>query len=61
MIELTKTKLVAANTTKSLRCTVPAHIVQMLNLSIGDHFEWCVKADKSEFRIELIPIRGQSK
>ena len=61
MSETTKTKLVAANTTKSLRCTVPAYIVSMLNLNKGDHFEWKVSAVKSSFKVELIPIRSRSK
>lgn len=56
-----RTKLVVANTTKSLRCTVPAHIVRLLNLAEGDHLEWHVLAIKSQFKIELMPIRSSSK
>lgn len=61
MPETNKTKLVAANTTNSLRCTIPAHIVKMLELSIGDHLEWHVRAVKSKFVIEVVPIRDKSQ
>lgn len=61
MPETDKTKLVAANTSNSLRCTVPASIVRMLKLAEGDHFEWKISAVKSEFKVELIPIRSRVK
>ena len=61
MAQKTKTKLVAVNTMNSLKCTVLAHIGQMPDLSDGDHLEWKVNAIKSNFNVELIPIRGRSK
>lgn len=48
-----KTNLVSANKSDSLRVTVPAHIVKLLDLKTGDQIGWNVKAEKNEFKITI--------
>lgn len=48
-----KTKLTRANTSKSLRTTVPAHIIQQLRLKDGDGVKWILKPDGKKFAIIL--------
>ena len=48
-----KTKLSHANTSKSLRTTVPAHIIQQLSLKDGDVVEWILKPNGKEFAVSL--------
>ena len=61
MAQKTKTELVAVNTRNSLRCTVPVHIVQMPDLSGGDHLERKSSAIRNNFKVELLSIRSRSK
>lgn len=49
-----KTKLTRANTSKSLRTTVPAQIIQQLKLEEGDSVEWVLRPVGSKFEIVLV-------
>ena len=48
-----KTKLSKANTSKSLRTTVPAHIIQQLGLSDGDEITWVLQPKDNKFVVVL--------
>ena len=48
-----KTKLAKANTSKSLRTTVPAHIIQQLGLSDGDEITWVLQPKNNKFVVVL--------
>ena len=48
------TKLVNANTSKSLRVTIPAHIVEVLELEQGDSIKWYLVAKgRDKFGIDV--------
>ena len=51
------TKLVRANTSKSLRVTVPSHIIHMLELEEGDGVEWIVRPHGKEFSVLIKFVR----
>ena len=48
-----KTKLAKANTSKSLRTTVPAHIIQQLGLADGDVVTWVLQPKNNKFVVLL--------
>ena len=48
-----KTKLAKANTSKSLRTTVPAHIIQQLGLNDGDEVTWILQPKNNKFAVLL--------
>ena len=47
------TKLSKANTSKSLRTTVPAHIIQQMGLKDGDDVKWILRPDGKRFAVTL--------
>lgn len=58
MPRTTRTKLVNANTTNSLRVTVPVHIIEMLELQKGDQVEWVIKPNGKKFDVRLKFVKG---
>lgn len=54
---MTRTNLVAANQSDSLRTTVPAHIVRQFKMRQGDGLEWEIMAEGGKLRIWVEPVR----
>ena len=52
------TKLTAANTTRSLRTTVPTRIVQALNLNANSYLKWSATTQDGKTVINVEPIIG---
>lgn len=52
------TKLTAANTTRSLRTTVPTRIVQALNLNANSYLKWSATTQDGKIVINVEPIIG---
>ena len=52
------TKLTAANTTRSLRTTVPTRIVQSLNLNANSYLKWSEITQDGKTVINVEPIIG---
>ena len=48
-----KTSLVRVNDSDSLRTTVPASIVKLLDLRQGDQAEWDVRPDGDRFAVKI--------
>ena len=56
----TKTSLTkASGVGKSLRTTVPKHIVEQFNLKEGDELEWTLAIKDNDFIIEVKPIKKE--
>lgn len=49
-----RTKLSKANASKSLRTTVPSHIVNAMKLKDGDEMEWELRPGKNVFEVALM-------
>ena len=58
---MTRTNLVSANQSDSLRTTVPAHIIKQFKLKQGDALEWEIVAEGSKLRIGVTPVRKGKK
>ncbi len=48
-----RTKLAQANTSNSLRATVPSHIIQALGAKPGDEIEWSLRPDGDRFAVDV--------
>lgn len=49
----TKTKLVTANTSKSLRTTVPSEVIKALDLKEGCQVVWEIVPDGKKFKVGI--------
>ena len=54
-----KTKLTHANTTHSLRTTIPMSIIKQFELDEHSEIEWSVKAKNNQLIIFVKPIVGE--
>ena len=52
-----ETNLVWANRSRSLRTTVPSHIVKQFKLGVGDKLDWELVVEEGELKIVIRPKR----
>lgn len=59
MMVTTSSKVAKANTTNSLRTTIPSDIVKEIDLSVGDLLIWSVDQQKGKKIITIKKVEGQ--
>ena len=52
-----RTNLVMANKSDSLRTTVPSHIIRQFELRAGDQIEWNMVVEDNQLTIKVTPNR----
>ena len=52
-----RTNLVMANQSDSLRTTVPSHIVRQFDLKAGDQIDWKMVVENNQLTIKVTPSR----
>lgn len=55
MVEITKTVL--ANSTNSLRTTIPRRVVRDLGLTRDSHLKWITVQDGDDISVKVEPVR----
>ena len=53
---MTMTNLVLANSSNSLRTTVPSHIVKQFKLKAGDKMDWTFMVEGNKLIIIITPV-----
>ena len=53
MAKTNRTKLAQANTSNSLRVTVPSYVIHALGAKAGDEIEWSLKPDGDRFAVAV--------
>ena len=59
MPETNLTRLVLANKSKSLRTTIPAHIIRQFELEEGDQLEWSLKVRDGKMALGVKPKKSK--
>ena len=59
MLETNLTRLVLANKSKSLRTTVPAHIIRQFDLKKGDQLEWSLEVKSGKMALGVCPKKSK--
>ena len=59
MPETNLTRLVLANKSKSLRTTIPAHIIRQFELEEGDQLEWSLEVKGGKMALGVKPKKSK--
>lgn len=59
MPETNLTRLVLANKSKSLRTTIPAHIIRQFELNEGDQLEWSLEVKSGKMVLGVTPRKSK--
>ena len=59
MPETNLTRLVLANKSKSLRTTIPAHIIRQFDLKEGDQLEWSLEVKCGKMALGVNPKKSR--
>ena len=58
LVVTTSSKVAKANTTNSLRTTIPTHIVKEIDLKVGDLLIWSIEQQKGKKVISIKKVEG---